>query len=259
MCRLLGIVSRDRSEFRRCLREAPRSLHALGHEHHDGWGIAVHEATSGWTITKRPKAASEDPTFDEAASTASGLFLVAHVRKRTVGSVSQDNTHPFRRGRWVFAHNGTIERIGDLRATLDEVSQAAVRGDTDSEVLFAFLLSRLASHPGTQGSRFVTDMVLARAIEELSSIPSLGATTFLLSDGAALYAHCQGRPLFLLERRADSRIEAILVASEQVTPDEPWTSISEGTSLVVWRSPRLGWAAMRGGGAAVHRTQERRA
>lgn len=253
MCRLLGIVSGDRRGFRRCLREAPRSLHALGREHNDGWGIAVHEATAGWTVTKRPTAASDDPTFEQAVSAARGSVLVAHVRKCTVGGISQDNTHPFRRGRWVFAHNGTIERVGDLRATLDDVSRAALRGDTDSEVLFAFLLARLASHPSTQGSQFVADMVLARAIEELSSFPSLGSTTFLLSDGVALYAHCQGRPLFLLERHVDSRIEAILVASEQVTPDEPWASIPEGALLTVWRSPRLGWADMRGRGASVHR------
>lgn len=112
--------------------------------------------------------------------------------------------------------------------------------------------------PGTQGSRLITDMVLARATEEVSSIPSLGATTFLLSDGAAPYAHCQGRPLFLLERRADSRIEAILVASEQVKPDEPWASISDGTLLVVWRSPHLGWATMSGRGAAADRAEGRR-
>jgi predicted glutamine amidotransferase len=220
--------------------------------------IAVHEAPAGWTVTKQPKGASDDPTFEQAVSSASGSVLVAHVRKRTVGCISQDNTHPFRRGRWVFAHNGTIERLGDLRAALDDVSRAELRGDTDSEVLFAFLLAKLASHPSTQGSQFVTDMVLARAIEELSSFPSLGSSTFLLSDGVVLYAHCHGRPLFLLERHVDSGIQAILVASEQVTPDEPWTSISEGTLLTVWRRPRLGWADMRGKGAAVDRAPGRR-
>lgn len=206
-----------------------------------------------------PEGASDDPSFEEAVSAARGLLLVAHVRKGTVGCISQDNTHPFRRDPWIFAHNGTIDRIGDLRATMDDASRAAVRGETDSEVLFAFLLARLASHPGTQGSRLVTDMVLARTVEELSSFPSLGSTTFLLSDGAALYAHRHGRPLFLLERRVYSRIDAILVASEQVTPDEPWTSISEGTLLTVWRRPRLGWADIRGKDAAVGRAQGRRA
>lgn len=153
--------------------------------------------------------------------------------------------HPFLRDNWVFAHIGAIERVADLRATLDDASMAAVRGETDGEVLFAFLLTRLSSHPGVAGSRFIADMVLARAVEDLSNLPSLGAATFLLSDGDALYAYCRGRPLFLLERRADSRTDAILIASEQATPDEPWTTISEGTFLVVWRRPSLGWSVMR--------------
>src|ERR1019366_8805344 len=203
-----------------------------------------HEAAAGWTVTKRPTGAGDDPSFEATVAEASGSLLVAHVRKRTVGSISQENTHPFRRDNWVFAHNGTLERVAALRATLDAASLATVRGETDSEVLFAFLLARLSSHPSVVRSRFVAGMVLARAVEDLSNIPSLGAATFLLSDGDALYAYCRGRPLFLLERRTDSRTEAILIASEQVTPDEPWTAISEGTFLVVWRRPRLGWSVM---------------
>lgn len=217
----------------------------MSREHGDGWGIAVHDAAAGWIVTKRAAQADGDRRFEVAVSSAVGSLLVAHVRSRTVGGISPDDTHPFAHGPWVFAHDGTVERVADLRATLDEGSLATVRGDTDSEVVFAFLLAKLASHPGTGRSRFVADMVLARAVEDLCDMPSLGAATFLLSDGVALYAFCHGRPLFLLERQVDSRTEAILVASEPVTPDEPWEAISDGALVVVWRRPRLGWAVMR--------------
>jgi predicted glutamine amidotransferase len=46
MCRLLGIVSSEPTEFRLILQEAPRSLAALSHEHRDGWGIAIFESKS---------------------------------------------------------------------------------------------------------------------------------------------------------------------------------------------------------------------
>jgi glutamine amidotransferase len=245
MCRLLGIVARETREFRHCLRDAPGSLEALGREHSDGWGIAVHDTSRGWSISKRATSASSDPAYVAAVAEANGSLLLAHVRKRTVGAVSLDNTHPFRDGDWVFAHNGTIDRVADLRTTLDDAHLATIRGETDSEVLFAFLMAKLASHPSVKSSRFVADMVLARAVEDLAGVPSLGAATFLLSDGVVLYAYCQGRPLALLERRRDSRSEAILIASEHVTSDEPWTSIAEGTLLTVWRRPYLGWAAVR--------------
>ncbi len=243
MCRLLGIVAREPQGFQRCLREERRSLAVLGREHSDGWGIAVHDAKRGWRLTKRCTSASGDPAFDAAASDATGALLIAHVRKRTVGKVSLDNTHPFRRGEWVFAHNGTVECVASLRAAI--VPGAAMpTGDTDSELLFAFLMSRLASHPGAMRSPIITHIVLARAVEDLAKVTPSGSVTFVLSDGSALYAYRRGPPLFLLERRSPDDLEAILVASEPVTPGEVWAPVPERTLLTVWRRPTLGWAVM---------------
>ena len=238
MCRLLGIVARERQGFGRCLREAPRSLAVLGREHADGWGIAVHDTNVGWKVTKRSASAGRDPEFDATAADATGAFLIAHVRKRTVGEVSFENTHPFRRGDWVFAHNGTIERMSELQTAVPSTSDATA-GNTDSELLFAFLMARLASHPAAPGSRFVTDMVLARAVEDPARMASLGTATFVLSDGVTLYAYRHGKPLYLLERTSQGRVEAILVASEAVTT-EAWTPIAERTLVAIWRLPSLG-------------------
>jgi predicted glutamine amidotransferase len=60
MCRLLGIVSSEPTEFRIILHEAPRSLAALSREHRDGWGLAVFESRRtpegmtdhGWRLHK---------------------------------------------------------------------------------------------------------------------------------------------------------------------------------------------------------------
>ena len=40
MCRLLGIVSSERTSFHFSLQAAPRSLASLSSEHPHGWGIA---------------------------------------------------------------------------------------------------------------------------------------------------------------------------------------------------------------------------
>src|SRR5689334_1259776 len=110
MCRLLGIISADTVPFDRCLLSAPRSLAALSAAHPDGWGAAVYDhATGDWTVEKRALRAGGDETFAAIAPRLRGAVLVAHVRARTVGAVSLANTHPFCRGRWVFAHNGTLE------------------------------------------------------------------------------------------------------------------------------------------------------
>ena len=75
--------------------------------------------------------------------------MMAHVRAASKGSgVSQQNCHPFKAGRLLFCHNGRIDRFPVLRRRfLAEVSDEAfmgLRGTTDSECIFAIILTYLA-------------------------------------------------------------------------------------------------------------------
>ena len=142
MCRLLGIISSEPTEFRLSLREAPRSLAALSREHRDGWGIAIWDDRDAWRLEKGIACAHEDARFHQLAE-RHGELLVAHIRQRTVGCASLENTHPFQSGRWVFAHNGTIKDTEFLRANASPARRGEVRGQTDSELFFAYLLTRL--------------------------------------------------------------------------------------------------------------------
>jgi glutamine amidotransferase len=256
MCRILGIVADRKAQFRFCLHEAARSLGELSKEHPDGWGIAVYDEPRGWDIGKQPLSAFSDPRFGEVAGQAKGDVLVAHVRRRTVGPISIENTHPFQSGRWVFAHNGTIEEVQLLRDRASPGRLSEVKGTTDSEVFFAYLLSQLddlARGP----SRPDIDAALARAVGLVATRSTFGACNFVLSDGDVLYAFRQGRTLHLLERsptdeptsvvpspetgtvmetRWAPRQRAVLIASEEIT-DEPWRAVDEGTLLKVERRP----------------------
>src|SRR5687767_14363715 len=142
MCRLLGIVSSEPTEFRIVLKEAPRSMAALSRDHPDGWGLAVYEEQRaiGWRLHKGTLCASEDDEFHKLAVGSRGEMLVAHIRQRTVGVTSLENTHPFHNGRWVFAHNGTIKDQDFLRVRISSARREEIRGQTDSELLFAYLL-----------------------------------------------------------------------------------------------------------------------
>jgi glutamine amidotransferase len=239
MCRILGVVADASAEFRFCLRDAPRSLGVLSREHPDGWGVAVFEEEEGWELGKEPLSAFADPRFGEVAGESKGRVLVAHVRKRTVGPVSRENTHPFQRGRWVFAHNGTIAELERLRASASAERLAEVEGTTDSEVFFAFLLTRIDEARTPQE----VDEALVRALREVAATPSFGACNFLLSDGELLYAFRRGRTLFTLERslgdvaKSPRARRAVLVASEQIS-QEPWQAVEEGTLLKITRRPQ---------------------
>ena len=115
MCRLLGIVASELTEFGLLLTEAPRCLATLSREHRDGWGVAIHD-TKAWGLHKGIAPAVDDQRFHELATGSRGHMLVAHVRQKTVGSTRLENTHPFEREGWVFAHNGTIQHEDFLRA-----------------------------------------------------------------------------------------------------------------------------------------------
>src|SRR5580704_9827696 len=143
MCRLLGIAASEATDFKIVLREAPRSLAALSREHRDGWGIAVFDDANGWRIDRGLQCAGEDERFHRLAVVSRGELLVSHVRQKTVGATSLPNTHPFENGRWVFAHNGTIKEIDWLRSQTAPERLSEIGGETDSELLFAWLLTRL--------------------------------------------------------------------------------------------------------------------
>jgi predicted glutamine amidotransferase len=263
MCRLLGIVASEPTEFRIVLKEAPRSLATLSLEHRDGWGLAIYEdlGAPGWRLHKGVMCASEDENFHRLAVGSRGEVMVAHVRQRTVGSSSLPNTHPFQSGQWVFAHNGTIKDQPFLRARTSPARLSELRGETDSELLFAFLLTRMdAAAVSDAPVGPATDVAIRDAVREMRGNAALGSYNFILSDGSSSYAHRFGRTLFLLERgpedavrpRRESRegvvVEtpwsqrrrAVFVASERLT-DEPWEEVAEGILLRVDRRPLPSW------------------
>jgi glutamine amidotransferase len=267
MCRLVGIVASEVTEFGLVLKEAPRSLARLSKEHPDGWGVAAHgdpDATpppserspheAGWRIHKGTRPAGECDRFHQVAARSAGNVLIAHVRQKTVGPTRIENTHPFVASGWVFAHNGTLKDYAWMRAAISPGRTAQLRGDTDSELLFAYFLTKLDAASATFIHGDGTQLENATRVIESTAAElrarNAGAFNFLLSDGSALFAHRFGRSLFLLERSPgdpervhrdiDSsasletpwtrRRHAALVASERLT-DEPWQELPEGTTL----------------------------
>ena len=204
---MLGIVSAQPIAPRLLLRDAPRSLQALSEVHKDGWGVALRSGDD-WIVHRSTACAARCAQWGGLVDKVETQLLVAHIRQRTVGEVSLANTHPFRRGAFVFAHNGTVKAALPASAA----RAAEIEGATDSERLFAFVLT----HVDAAGD--VRRGVLA-AVRALGD--DIGSASFLISDGARLFAHRLGRTLYTL-----ARPHATIVASEQLT-DEPWVEVPE--------------------------------
>jgi glutamine amidotransferase len=81
---------------------------------------------------------------DLAGHVRSPLFF-AHIRASTGTPVQQTNCHPFRRGRWLWMHNGAISGFHALKRELllavDPALMPDIQGSTDSELMFYLALS----------------------------------------------------------------------------------------------------------------------
>jgi glutamine amidotransferase len=146
MCRLFGFRSAVPSRAHRSLVAAENAMSLQAREHRDGWGLAWFHAGDAYVV-KSETGAADCASFRRASERLTSHTMVVHVRRATVGEPSPFNVHPFRHGRWVFAHNGTIfgfERIrARLLAEMPDTLSAHILGTTDTETLFFWLLARL--------------------------------------------------------------------------------------------------------------------
>lgn len=217
--------------------------------HADGWGLALYEGRFAHLFLE-PRPACDSPLAGYLQQNPmKTLLAIAHVRQRTRGRVSIENTHPFARvlwGRhWVFAHNGTLPRV--KRRKLGAVTPI---GYTDSEYAFCWLLEGLRTSFRDGYPRRVKD--LWEAVAALGGeLGEDGRFNFLLADGRHLFARC-GTRLHHIVRRApfgratlqdtDLQVDftqlttpkdrVAVVATNPLTRDETWEAAEPGTLWV---------------------------
>ena len=126
-----------------------QSLHArLGVEttNGDGFGVGWYGADGGPPALFRGVGpAWSDMNLRELASTVPSPLFLAHIRASTGTPVQQTNCHPFRHGRWLWMHNGSIREFPvvkrDLVLSIEPKLFPTLAGSTDSEVMFHLALT----------------------------------------------------------------------------------------------------------------------
>jgi glutamine amidotransferase len=272
MCRLFGFRSAVVSHAHRSLIEAENALAFQAREHQDGWGIGYFHGGDAYVLKSQEGAAENDSFRRASARLASNTFVV-HVRRATVGGVSPNNVHPFRHGRWVFAHNGTLFGFEHLREQLAARIPAAlldrVLGTTDTELFFYYLLAALQeagldpAGSGVSCTQRVGD-ALEGALDTLFEISAAAGqkppvANFILTNGAVFVANRRGRELFLATQKAfcrdfdtcpaeklcmrptreDDRVNHLLVASEKIGDEDRWEEVPEGHMVLLSQDFRL--------------------
>jgi glutamine amidotransferase len=188
--------------------------------------------------------------------------MLAHVRAATVGEVSESNCHPFQYKDLVMAHNGGVEEFGKikrhLRAPLSDELYNWIKGQTDSEHIFAYLINHLVSHykqitPDAVAESFeftfknIKKMMVDFGITEaayfnmaLTNGKFIVATRYVTDpkeDPLTLY-HSEGSRYVVedgvtrLEAPADDD-QAVLVVSEKLSDDKDWTMIPANHLVIV--------------------------
>ena len=147
MCRWMGWVGQpiliEELLFKTQHGIVDQSLHSrMGAEptNGDGFGLGWYGGGEGPGVYHSVAPAWGDANLRElAAHIESHLFLV-HVRAAIGSPIQATNCHPFRRGRWLFVHNGFIADFHllrrDLMLAIDPAQFADVQGSTDTEVVF---------------------------------------------------------------------------------------------------------------------------
>jgi predicted glutamine amidotransferase len=189
MCRMLGYCARDRASLAEVIGERGLGeFTQLSAFHGDGWGVAAYDGQQAF-IEKATGRAADDPAYHELARRRIGDLGLVHLRRATPGlPVKALNSHPFRHGQIIMAHNGAIHpqaRLGDL---LTPAWQRRLAGTTDSEHYFLNVMSRLEENPGDLIAA-LDDAVAHIDLEFTAN--SLNAI-FLTPD--ALYALCWYHP-----------------------------------------------------------------
>lgn len=230
------------------LLEAPDSLAEQSRRNPDGYGIATFEDDGAPEIQKRPAAAYEDELFAREAKKEESATFLAHVRYASTGKKTLENTHPFEQDGRTFAHNGHLEGLDVLEDRLGSSYRELVRGDTDSERMFALITKEIDTAGGDVEAGIVA------ALDWIARALPLYAINFVLADTTDVWAlrYPEPNPLLMLERAIGGRSgarhldaaspagtvrvrsgalakrAAVLFASEQMDEDTGWRSLEVG-------------------------------
>ncbi|MEU8804106.1 MULTISPECIES: class II glutamine amidotransferase [unclassified Spirillospora] len=144
MCRLFGMTTggpRVHSTF--WLLDAPDSMTSQSRRMPDGTGLGWFSLGEEPVRDRAPIAAFQDCDFNAEARHVVSHTFVSHVRFASTGAPDVHNSHPFVMDDRLFAHNGVVKRLDVLGSWLTDVERALTQGQTDSELVFAYITAEI--------------------------------------------------------------------------------------------------------------------
>lgn len=162
MCRFIAYIGKTPTTLSSLLEEPKNSLIKQSKSaqesgktglNADGFGVSwyQHEVDSTPALYRATGPAWSDTNLLHIAKKTSSTCFLGHIRAATIGEVNFYNCHPFIYKEYSFVHNGTIRNFNvirrDLLNMLDDDIFNIIRGHTDSEHLFAFIMQQVKNQP----------------------------------------------------------------------------------------------------------------
>jgi len=222
------LVKRDRSLIDQSLHARQGATTTNG----DGFGVGWYGEWETPAVFKSIEPAWNDRNLRELSGHIRSGLVFAHIRASTRTPVQQTNCHPFRRGRWLWMHNGSIARFHDLKRELllavDPSLYLDIEGSTDSEAFFFLALTLgLEDDPPGAVARAVG---LIEQVGRAHGIEHPIQMTVATTDGTHIWAF-----RYSSEGRSRSLFFSTLVDTlRRQYPENPlFEQISDETRLVV--------------------------
>lgn len=191
--------------------------------------------------------------------------FIAHVRAASVGEVSESNCHPFQYKDILMMHNGGVENFSNIkrriREPLTDEFYSWIKGQTDSEHIFAYLLNNLVKNHKTFTPEAVVDafentFVALKKMMAENGITEPAYLNMVVTNGLFVVAtryvtDPKEEPLTLYHSEGSRYVvedgvtrlmapedddHAVLVVSEKLSDDNSWTLIPPNHFVIVENS-----------------------
>ena len=255
MCRLFGFRSEKPVKPSHCLMNSKNSMLNQSRKNQDGWGISYFTKDK-IEVIKSTYSAHEDKIFSNTSTKIRSNTILTHIRKATQGKLEINNNQPFKYNDWVFAHNGNLKNFPDLKeyliSKIDKELQENIIGNTDSEIIFYLLLSKIKkfSRENIRNSLQSFIEAIRTAIDEIEACSgkiyhdengSSNETylSFILTNGSLMLAHQGGKSMHYSQHNSlnektclcDFDNNSVALAKHVIFSSEPldhntWTKMS---------------------------------
>ena len=202
----------------------------------DGYGFAWYEQENTLRHYRNTVPIWADPNLENLSYTLKQPQWLAYVRSATPGQgLGIENTQPFLHNNIGMIHNGFITNFSSIKPKLIDIIQTdylqLIKGNTDSEYLFALWLQIYAANSDTiEAFKTFSDLV-AKTCEQTSAMVNV-----IVSEQNVLYAlkyavNMQPPTLYSLESKQQDQTQ-FFIASEPFN-DQNWLSIPDHSILQI--------------------------